>query len=247
MLGVIETPPIDSMSLASSVSPISSNSAARARAEARRALIGFEEGLLASSSSSITSSSSSSNSIPSSSSSCATTEAALPLFAFASSRFLSSSSAFRRFLSSISARILSLYGKRFGIPGSFLIRDRHSGLFLASFLCLRPLAAPAFWILCRRRTGVRLDFGSVVLLVPFDSFKTRRHTSRFVGHCDIQEMQCSTNQVVISVLTLIVRTTLEDLGLCYLGNFRDNGRAHLHALPAFVFILQLSISICSII
>ena len=34
--------------------------------------------------------------------------------------------------------------------------------FLASFFCLRCFAAEAFSILLRRRTGTRLDFGSVV-------------------------------------------------------------------------------------
>jgi hypothetical protein len=46
------------------------------------------------------------------------------------------------------------------MPGSFFSLLRHSGFFLASFLALRCFAADAFSILCRSRTGVRLDLGS---------------------------------------------------------------------------------------
>jgi hypothetical protein len=48
------------------------------------------------------------------------------------------------------------------MPGSFFSLERHSGFFLASFLAFLCFAAEAFSILCRRRTGVRLDFFSVV-------------------------------------------------------------------------------------
>lgn len=48
------------------------------------------------------------------------------------------------------------------MPGSFFNFDFHCGFFLASFLALRCLELDAFSILCRRRTVVRLDFGSVV-------------------------------------------------------------------------------------
>lgn len=39
----------------------------------------------------------------------------------------------------------------------------YESTFLASFLCFRCFAALAFSILCRNRTGVLFDFGSVVL------------------------------------------------------------------------------------
>lgn len=46
------------------------------------------------------------------------------------------------------------------MPGSFLSLERHSGLFLASFLAFLCFASEAASILCLRRTGVRLDFFS---------------------------------------------------------------------------------------
>jgi hypothetical protein len=50
-------------------------------------------------------------------------------FCFASARRRSFSSSFCLRCSSISARILSLYGKRLGMPGSFLFFERHSGFW----------------------------------------------------------------------------------------------------------------------
>lgn len=63
------------------------------------------------------------------------------------------------------------------MPGSFFKRDRHSGFctyrehgtlvgltryhtFFASFFCFRCFAELAFSILCRSRTGTRLEVGS---------------------------------------------------------------------------------------
>lgn len=74
-------------------------------------------------------------------------------------RWAASSSFCLRF-SSISWRILSLKGKRFGMPGSFFSLERHSGFFFACLRALRCASAERFWIFSRRRTGTRLDFGS---------------------------------------------------------------------------------------
>ena len=75
------------------------------------------------------------------------------------------------------------------MPGSFFVLDRHVGsyvcqcvrnivarsrcTFFASFLAFFCFAADAFSILCRRRTGTRLDFGSRIAVRGFHMCDSR--------------------------------------------------------------------------
>ena len=133
-VGGMETPPGASSSISSCSSDPSSlwscsesYSWARARADSTKALMGsaiVDDGgtlLLSSSSRSILMSSVCGAFVASGTSTCMTTLPALASF------FRLASSAFCRLFSSISWRILSLYGARFGMPGSFFNRDRHWG------------------------------------------------------------------------------------------------------------------------
>lgn len=56
--------------------------------------------------------------------------------------------------------------------------------FFASFRVFRCFAALAFSILCRRRTGVRFDFGSVKTsgYTPVEDGIIKVHTARLVDH-----------------------------------------------------------------
>ena len=61
--------------------------------------------------------------------------------------------------------------------------DSFDDTFLATFLCFRCFAALAFSILCRNRTGVRLDLGSELGQKGLRRQGFLRLTARFIHHC----------------------------------------------------------------
>jgi hypothetical protein len=73
------------------------------------------------------------------------------------------------------------------MPGSFINLDRHRGFFFASFRCFFCFAADAFSILCRSRTGTRLDLGFPTFILMYVVLDEEEEESQKVR--DLKECQ----------------------------------------------------------